>query len=142
VLDRERSPRLFALRLMSKYRPMPSPISPVLKIISLKVSYLRAEWCSVVKGPQLCAGRPDERLAAGYVSCAPGAIMAFLSFTTEHHSARRYDTFKEMILSTGLIFIRTARAQLGPTPRKRAEAPSSRMIRNTPSKLCGTRPQI
>lgn len=37
------------------------------------------------------------------MSCAPGAIMAFLSFTTEHHSARRYDTFKEMILSTGLI---------------------------------------
>lgn len=31
--------------------------------------------------------------------------------------------------------MRTARAQFGPTPRNKAEAPSSRMIRNTPSKL-------
>jgi hypothetical protein len=40
---------LTAMKELAKYRPMPSPISPVLKIISLKVSYLRAEWCSVVK---------------------------------------------------------------------------------------------
>lgn len=33
--------------------------------------------------------------------------------------------------------MRTARAQLGPTPRKSAGAPSSRMIRKTPSKLAG-----
>ena len=38
--------KLTAMNELAKYRPMPSPIKPVLRIISLKVSYLR--WEAVI----------------------------------------------------------------------------------------------